>query len=212
MADWSDRVEELLYEGEDVTEQVSVGTAHVVVTTHRVLAFTPEMEGENFRQVERPNVTDVAIRTDGETGFLMTGFRAGLFGIVFLGTGLVVDFGALLGDVNLGEMDAGAGAMGIGGILGMVQAMIDILSSLDDYMRLFGLLLLLFSLVPIGVYVYSRETRLVVSIAGGEDLPIAASPDDADSTVAALRDAILPEGVSTDGPDQRSFDLLERFG
>ena len=211
MADWSDRVAELLYEGEDVTEQVSVGDAHVVVTTHRVLAFTPEMEGENFRQVERPNVTDVSVRTDGETGFLMTGFRAGLFGIVFLGVGMVVDFGALMGDINLSEMDAGAGALGIGGILGMVQGMIDILSSLDDYMRMFGALLLLFALVPVAVYVYSRETRLVLSIAGGDDLPIASPPEDADSIVAELRDAILPEGVSG-GSNGRTVDLLERFG
>ncbi|WP_136687587.1 hypothetical protein [Halorhabdus amylolytica] len=211
MADWSDRVEELLYEGEDVTERVSVGGAHVVVTTHRVLAFTPEMDGENFRQVERPNVTDVAVRTTGETRFLLTGFRAGLFGIVLLGVGMAVDFGALMGNIDLTDTGS-TGQLGIGGILGMLQGMISIISSLDDYMRMLGALLLLVALVPVAIYIYTRETRLVVSIAGGEDLPIAASPDDAERTVARLREAILPEGVSPGSGSRRSLDLLERFG
>lgn len=211
MADWSDRIEELLYEGEDVTERVSAGDADVVVTTHRVLAFTPAMDGENFRQVERPNVTDVSLRTDGETRFLFLGLRTGLFGVVFLAIGTVVDFGALLGDVSLTETSAGAGALGIGGILGMVQGMINVLSSLDDYMRMGGALLVLLALVPIAVYVYSRETRLVVSIAGDADLPIATPPEDADATVDRLRDAILPDGVSPGSRDREVLGLFERF-
>lgn len=209
MADWSDRVEELLYEGEEVTERVSAGDVHVVVTTHRVLAFTPEMDGENFRQVERPNVTDVAVRSDGETRFLMTGFRAGLFGVVLLGVGMAVDLGALMGDIDL--TDTSTGQLGIGGIHGMVQGMISIISSLDDYMRMIGALLLLVALVPIAVYLYSRQTRLVLTIAGGPDLPIATSPDDAEETVARLRDAILPDGA-TRSDSRRSLDVLDRIG
>ncbi|CCQ34491.1 hypothetical protein HLRTI_002097 [Halorhabdus tiamatea SARL4B] len=210
MADWSDRVEELLYEGEEVTERVSAGDANVIVTTHRVLAFTPEMDGENFRQVERPNVTEVAVRSDGETRFLMTGFRAGLFGVVLLGVGMAVDFGALMGDIDL--TDTSTGQLGIGGILGMVQGMISIISSLDDYMRMLGALLLLVALVPVAVYLYSRETRLVLTIAGGADLPIATSPDDAEETVSRLREAILPDGASAGANSRRSLDVLDRIG
>jgi len=193
MADWSDRVEALLYEGEDVLERVSAGEANVVVTTHRVLAFTPGMDGENFRQVERPNVTDVGVRTDGETRYLLFGLRAGLLGVVLLAIGLVVDFGALVGDVDLASTGAG-GQMGIGGILGMVQGMVSILAILDVYMRLSGALLLLAALIPVGVYLHSRERRLVLSIAGGEDLPVASPPADAEAVVERLRGAIRPGG------------------
>ncbi|WEL21975.1 hypothetical protein [Halorhabdus sp. BNX81] len=211
MADWSDRVEELLYEGETVSARVAAGDAHVVVTTHRVLAFTPQMDGENFRQVERPNVTDVAVRSDGETRFLLAGLRAGLFGVVLLGVGLLVDFGALMGDIDLTDTGS-TGQLGIGGILGMVQGMISIIYSLDDYMVMIGALLLLAGLVPIAVYLYSRETRLVLEIAGGEDLPIAASTEDAGETVGRLRDAIFPDGVSSASDDRRSLDPLDRLG
>ncbi|MFB6128842.1 MAG: hypothetical protein ABEJ47_03680 [Halorhabdus sp.] len=210
MADWSDRVEELLYEGEEVTERVSAGDAHVVVTTHRVLAFTPSMDGENFRQVERPNVTDVAVRSDGESRFLMAGLRAGLFGIVLLAIGLAVDFGALMGDIDLG--DASTGRLGIGGILGMVQGMISILSHLDEYMRMIGALLLLVALVPIAVYLYSRKTRLVLAVAGDDDLPVATSPDEAEAIVARLRDAIHPDGDSAGSDGRGSRDVLDRIG
>ncbi|ACV12800.1 conserved hypothetical protein [Halorhabdus utahensis DSM 12940] len=211
MADWSDRVEELLYEGEDVTERVSAGDAHVVVTTHRVLAFTPAMEGENFRQVERPNVTDVAVKSGGEARFLMMGLRTGLFGIVFLAVGLLVDFGALMGDIDLTDTGS-TGQLGIGGILGMVQGMISIIYSLDDYMRMLGALLLLAALVPTAVYLYSRETHLVLTVAGGEDLPIASSPADAEETLARLREAILPEGIPAGSESRWSIDLLDRLG
>ena len=49
MAGWKSRVDDLLYDGETARETVDVGTSRVVVTSHRVLAFTPDADGENFR-------------------------------------------------------------------------------------------------------------------------------------------------------------------
>lgn len=208
MADWSERVEKLLYEGEDIEAQVAIGDAHVVVTTHRVLAFTPHLEGQNFRQVERPNVTDVAVRTDGEARFLLLGARAGLMGLVLLGIGFVVDFGALLGGLDF-SATAGGTRIGIGGVLGMVKSMVSILANLDEYMRLVGALLVLVALLPAGVYLHSRQRRVVLSVAGEADLAVAAPPDDDSMVVEQLRETILPEGAAANNRSSDSWNPLE---
>ena len=67
---WVERAEGLLYEGESVRETVPVGAGGIVVTTHRLLAFTPDREGPNFRQVDRPNVDGAEVRTVGTFRFL----------------------------------------------------------------------------------------------------------------------------------------------
>ncbi|MFC7026658.1 hypothetical protein ACFQH8_02280 [Halomicroarcula sp. GCM10025710] len=36
------------------------------MTSHRLLAFTPDREGPNYRTVDRPNVEGVDVRTSGE--------------------------------------------------------------------------------------------------------------------------------------------------
>jgi len=67
---WVERAEGLLYEGESVRETVPVGAGVVVVTTHRLLAFTPDREGPDFRQVDRPNVDGAEVRTVGTSSAL----------------------------------------------------------------------------------------------------------------------------------------------
>ncbi|WP_181684915.1 hypothetical protein [Halorhabdus salina] len=198
---WSDRVEDLLYEGEDVEERVDLGDAAVIVTSHRVLAFTPQLEGKNFREVKRPNVSGAAITTTAESNFLAMGVRAGLYGVLLLGIGLVVDFSAIMGGISL--TGGGTQELGIGNVLGMVEGMISLIGQLDYYMRLFGALLLVFAIVPLGVYAWTRERHLVIEVAGDDDIHVAV-PEDAEDAVERVRTAILPDGV----PAERSSGFL----
>lgn len=192
METWRDRVEDLLFDGETIAERVDVGEAIVVVTSHRVLAFTPNLEGKNFREAKRPNVTDAAVRTTAESRFLSMGLRIGLYGIVLLAVGLVVDFGAIIGAVDLtGE---GTGQLGIGNVLGMVQGMISLIGNLDDYMRIIGAALLALAVVPVGVYLWSRERYLVLEVAGGPNIRVA-RPKDGSLALEQLREVIRPEGA-----------------
>lgn len=171
MARWRDRVEELLYDGEAVRESIELGDAAVVVTSHRVLAFTPEMDGANFRAVDRPNVVgvDAGARADGD--LLERGIRYGVIGAVLLIAGLVVDFGAIVGSVDLTGAGA-SGQLGLGGVLGAVQGLLDVLRDLDRLLRLFGGLAVLLAAVLLGVYWYQREPTLVVEVAGDEDIHV----------------------------------------
>lgn len=198
MGRWSDRVEDLLFDGEEIEEQVELGTAAVVVTSHRVLAFTPESDGSNFQQVDRPNVTGVRLRAGGESQFLTQGARAALYGIILVVAGMLLPIDSILAGVALPQS---TGQLGIGGIMGLFQRMLTLLQNLDDFMRLIGALLLLFALVPFGVYLWSRERALVIDVAGEEDSIRVPTPDeDAESIADHLEEIILPAGVSSDSP------------
>lgn len=195
MAAWSDRAEELLYDGESIEATLPVGTASIVVTTHRVLAFTPETDGANFHQVDRPNVTGVACRTTGRRSLLGRGVRAAIYGLLLLGAGLLLPIDSILSGV---AMPQSTGQLGIGGVMSLFQTMLELLRNLDDMLQAFGALLLLFALVPMGVYLWSRERALVVEVAGDDD-SIRVPVDGIDEeTVSRLERAILPTGTRSE--------------
>jgi hypothetical protein len=191
MTEWRGRVEELLYDGETVRETLSFDEASVVVTSHRVLAFTPEADGANFRQVERPNVAGVSTGAQSRSGLLERGLRYGVAGAVLVVAGQVVDFGSILGGVDLGGQ--ASREVGLGGILGPLQGMLNVLTQLDELMQMGGALALLLATALVGVYWFTREETLVVEVAGDEDVHV---PRPADATAARdrLAAAVGPGG------------------
>ena len=190
MTGWLDRVDELLYDGESVVERVTVDTGGVVVTTHRVLAFTPEREGANFDTVDRPNVTGVTASQSGEWGFLQQAIKAIVVGVVLLAAGQTVSFDSLVAGVTI---DSSAAQVGMGGMLGMLSSFLQLMAQLDELMTMFGALALAFGALVLGVYLWTREHELVVGVAGdAEDLRLSA-PEDADDVARRLEATILPD-------------------
>lgn len=193
---WRDRLDELLYDGESVEESVTVGDARVVVTSHRLLAFAPGIDGANFRQVDRPNVLGVSTGARSEPGHLFRALRWMAIGAVLVVAGTVVEMDDLVGGVDLG----GGGRIGVGGVLGVVRSMLDLLARLDELLQLFGALALLLGVVVLGVYAWTREPTLVVEVAGDEDVHLP-RPDDASAVAARLEAALAPGGPAARTPD-----------
>jgi len=200
---WVDRAEDLLYDGETIQTEVRVGDGGVVVTSHRVLVFTPDREGSNYRQVERPNVDGVSATTSGDGEFLELGVKSLVVGGALVAAGMVVSLDSMVEGVAL---DGGqtAGAVGLGGMMGLLQTMLALLAQLDDLMRLFGGLALAFAAVVLGVYAWSREDLLVIAVAGDDDIDLPA-PDD-DGALDRLRTAIRPGDAPPDATNRTSPD------
>jgi len=200
--DWVARAESLLYDGEVIEADVRLDRGGVVVTSHRVLVFTPDREGSNYRQVDRPNVEGIDVTTSGDWSFLELGVKALVVGIVLVAAGMTVSLDGLVSNVSL-DSGGAASAVGIGGMLGMLQTMLTLMAQLDDLMRLFGGLVLAFAAVVLGVYLWSRDRLLVVRVAGDDDIELTA-PDD-ESVVDRIEAAIVPgaapaEAGSADQP------------
>jgi len=183
---WAGSVEDLLYDGESVRERVELGErTRVVVTTHRLLAFTPESDAENYRAVELPNVADVHAGHEGEANLLRQGARLGVYGVVLLAVGVFVDFGSFVPtDAFAG---AGAGRLGMGGLLSVLQRFLSLIARVDEFARMIGALLVLFAVFVFAVYLLTRDRVLEVNVAGDDD-PIRVPADDetVDGAVADL--------------------------
>lgn len=202
MSQWRERAEELLYAGESIEETVEIDDAGVLVTSHRVLAFTPEAEGATFQQADRPNVASVSSGARAESALLERGVRMGVIGAVLVVAGAVLDFGAIVGDVDLTGGEA-AGQVGLGGILGTLGTMLAVLRNLDQYMQLVGALLLLLGVVLVGVYWHLREPTLVIEVEGDEDIQVASPASGTEAIVDRLERAIAPGAVEESGPNNR---------
>ena len=218
MAGWKSRVDDLLYDGETARETVDVGTSRVVVTSHRVLAFTPDADGENFRQADRPNVEDVETgsATDDDWS-LRYALRFGIVGGIFAVLGGMIDFGDTFGDI---EFDAeAAGQVGAGGLISVAQTLIDIMAMLDVLLLVFGLLALLLAGVLVGVYLFQRDPTLVIRVAGDEENIHLPRSDAGDETRRRLEAAIFPDrgagaagSVGGDGTSDDGFGSTEESG
>lgn len=202
---WRSQIEEMLYDGESVTETFELDSARLVVTSHRVLTFAPEIDGANFRQVDRPNVARVRQGAQGEVENIVRGIKYGTIGLLLFVGGSLIDFGAIIGDVNLES--SGASEIGIGGTLGMVQQMLDLIAQIDDLMRTFGLLALFLSAVMFGVYALTRVPTLVVEIAGDDDIHL---PRPENATVLIQRIETAVTGTEQPAPPEPPRDPLEQ--
>ncbi len=191
MGGWQSRVEDLLYENESVQEVVDIDTARVVVTSHRVLTFTPEMDGENFKQVERPNVVGVGTSAQANTTLAAKSIRYGIYGGLFILAGHFINFEGFVGDI---EFDAeAAGETGAGGMIEIAQQMMDFMAVFDEIMQMIGSLVLLVAVAIFAVYWLLRDETLVIQMAGDEQDIHVPRPDDVDVVSTRLEDAIFAD-------------------
>jgi len=197
MSGWRDRVDQLLYDGETVDETVEFDATSVVVTSHRVLAFAPEDEGANFEQVERPNVAGVDTSARAKASLLERGLKYGLVGALLVLAGHFIDLEGIVGGVDLQSQSTSQ--LGIGGVLGPLQGMMNLLAQLDQLLQTFGALALALAVALFGVYWYTRDETVVIEVAGDGNIHVP-RPADTEPTVDRLEDAITPE--SSDAGDQ----------
>ena len=174
------------------------------MTSHRVLAFTPDREGSNYRAVDRPNVDRVSLTSSGEFQFLQQAIKAIVVGVVLVGAGMTVSLDGLVSGVSL-DSGGAAGTVGLGQMMGLLQTMLNLLGQLDDLMRTFGALALVFGAVVLGVYLWSRERLLVVAVAGEDDIELAA-PENEDDVRDRLEAALLPGDAPPGAAEQTSTD------
>lgn len=198
---WVERATDLLHDGERIREEIRVGAGGVVMTNRRLLVFTPNSGGSNYQQVDLPNVEGIDLGTSGDSRFLGWGLKAGFVGSILVAFGFAFDLDEFGGQLSL---DAGgtAGASGLGGILSVVQTAFDLLPLVDDTLRITGGLALAVTAVALGAYVWSRDQWVVISLAGGDDVRVAAPENE--SVIEELRRAILPEQAAGSAAGRRT--------
>lgn len=187
MATWEARAEDLLFEGETVEDSVTVGENGVVVTSHRVLVFTPANAGQNYRHVDRPNVEGVAVTTRGRRSLLWPGAKAGGAGILLAGAGATTSLDGL---IPVSSVQSGTSAApGVARVLSILSVVQRVLALLDDLALVVGLALVTASLGAFGFYLSSREPQVVLRVAGDDDVRL---PTETPRVGSELEDALGP--------------------
>lgn len=192
-------VSELLYDGETVEREVTFGSNRLLVTTHRVLAATPDAPGANFRKIDRPNVENVGIGTDSSPGHLV---KSG--GLVVIAAPLVAGSRILDFDGMFEGLSTGRGAQAIGVNTGFLETLGFVFGLIDDTLLWSGVVCLVLALLFVGLYVRSRTTVVRVDVAGEGNVsfPVGNVPD-VDEGVAEVRHALgfgsPPESAGEDG-------------
>lgn len=174
MADSVD-VEALLHDGEVVEESADAGAGELVVTSHRVVAATPELSGANVAYADRPNVEGIERDARGGTAHLERCVKATVVGFALLAMGLVVDLEGLLAGASVDSSTASQ--TGVGGVLAFLEGIRTALALLDDAMLVAGALATAIGLGFLGLFLEARERVVVVEVAGGDDLRVDASVD-----------------------------------
>lgn len=182
---WSERVDELLYSGEQERASQPVGAGRVVVTSHRVLAFTPAGDGSNYRHVDLPNVVGAGVESTGRRWLLEVGAKAGVVGLFGLAAGAAFDFEEMIGGVSV--QSSGAGQLGVGGLVSLTNSVITLFGMLDDLLLVAGSLATLLAVGLLGVYLHTRQREFVIRVAGEDAIRL---PVDGDADVEAARTVV----------------------
>lgn len=216
--DHVDHLDHRRYDGETEQRRLELETATIVVTSHRVLTVDRSGHGtpgaKPYRHADRPNVQHVGITDGGSPKRLLWSLLAGALGLTLLTIAAVVSFAELVPEIELdgtaaaGEDGGGAGAEtdigGTGGETGTADgttAAVDgtfdtlgvLFQLLDLAILVGGLLSLAIGAVVAGLYVRSRSRRLVVAVAGADDIAVPlGETDDAGPITLSLSEAIEP--------------------
>lgn len=181
--DWQERVNELLFAGESVRERVAVGEGTILVTTHRLLAFTPERTDKQYWQVDLPNVREIEPAFRTSRGLRRMATKTLTVGLVLLGAGLFVE----LPMITPGST-GGAGTEI--GVFDAVEIGVSLLARLTELMLQVGSGLCLLAVVFGGLYWHRRVPTLVVHTAGNDPNIVVSRPAE-DEAIERLRTAVF---------------------
>lgn len=204
MTDWADEVDRLLFDGESVADAMDVGDDHLVVTTHRVLAFMPSGDGPNFEAIHRPNVTGVERQAGGNQAHLERAAKSGILGFFLLAGGATISLDGMLSGATVDS--TAASQTGIADLLGFMGVLQAIMALVDDAMLVGGLLALALAALATTLYLRSRDTTVVVHVSGGDDLHLTGA-DVTDATLTRVERAL---GFAR--RDEGGFEFGDRSG
>lgn len=200
MGRWSEHAGPRLRDGEEIVAEIPFGENGVVVTNQRLLVFVPESDGANYRAIERPNVEDIRLDSDGNTDLIRFVAQGGLAGITGVLIGYTMDFGSL---VSVESISSGgtSGQSGIGGLLKILNSISRLLELLDDALLVGGMLAFAVGLGAFGLYLESRLYGLWITVAGEDDEVHVPAPDDAEAEFEQLQGYLDEEAGSVSQPD-----------
>lgn len=178
---------DMLFQGETVEEEITLSKGTVAVTTHRVMALTPEGDGRQLAHADLPNVQDIDIRTKGDARYLEWAVRSGVVGILMLGGGVLLRGNDMFQTLTQADVSDNPAVAGVGGLISMVATWLSLLNIL---LLFAGLLVLVATIGLVGLYVNTRERELVIEVAERDPIRIAIDGEEGNYAISRLKGAL----------------------
>ena len=195
---WQAHLDQLLYDGEQVIETGAGHSAGLVVTSHRLLVFTPDGEGKNYQVLQRPNVLGIKSEERGPDKWLRASMKWAVVGVAMAIGGLVLDLEGVMGSTST----AGTDAVGVGWIGGVFSLFQTVFALLDEVLLGVGLLGIGIAISLFGWYWANRAETVTVEVAGEADLELPAAGLSSEA-IRGLREAINPPVAGDSNPSNR---------
>ena len=186
-----ERIAQLTYAGEEPTATLPVRDGVVVATTHRLLVYTPDGDGVVLQTVDAPNVASLDYTAVGN-GRWRPALVASVVGVAGLLAGQTVS----VDPPSVATADSPA----VGGGLGAVTETIRLVGLVDELATVVGMLALLVAAGLLASYGASRDSQVVVRVAGDDPLVVPAGETDA----ARVESFAASVGVDYSPPSFRS--------
>ncbi len=161
-----EQVRHMLQFEEEVIASEQIENSIIALTDKRLLVFSPESEDKQFHSVYLPNVTGVGVQSGGEPANAMKAVRTGVYAVLLLGAGMLVDLGSIIDPITAPS------GIGIAGILSVINTFIVMLGFLDEVLLLLGFCFLLVTGWFGLRYLQSCEYAVTVDVAGEEPITI----------------------------------------
>lgn len=190
------RIEQHLYEDEQIQRTVDIGETRVVVTTNRIFTFAPGDDAAEY--AERPNIEGVEPSATGSRSTLRGGILLIVTGLPFVVGGWLFDSETL---VDVPEFDENAAQeIGAGGLADLVSWLIALVENLGLILLVTGVVLFGLAVLSLAWYwLVARTPTFAIRLAGDHiDLHIPRKNAQADA-VQVLERAIL--AGETDFPE-----------
>jgi hypothetical protein len=166
--------DDLLFAGEERRDELSVGDARLLLTTHRLLVTRSEGD-PRFRAVDLPNVLDVSVETTGGRWPLALAAQAGLLGVVGVSGGLVLPDRL----VERPSVEPASG-LGLDGLFETMATILGLVALLDEALLAVGVLGVLAAAALLAWALVSRDRLVVVGVSGGDPIELASTDPGAD--------------------------------
>lgn len=178
------RLDELLFQGEEIEEDIELDGARIAMTSHRILVLQPGGDGRHFDHADRPNVTDATVTTSGEPKYRDWTVRGAMYGAVLLVGGILLGYSGTLQQIANVQVDASPDA---GAVVQVLDLVVSTLELLAGGLLVSGILAMGATVGLMGLYVHTRRCELIIELAGRDPIRVPVDSEEGERAANLIR-------------------------
>lgn len=173
-------LDELLFRGETIEEDINLDCARVAVTTHRIFALTSNKNSMEYDHADRTHLRDATVELAGNADSRNWTVRSSILGAALLSSGYVIEQSSFLAPLGIGDEATTTGT----GLLAALSSALGLFSAL---FLLGGIAFVLAATALSAHYVRTRKRELIIELVDRDPIRIPVAEEEGQEAAARLR-------------------------